>query len=649
MTAFRKWFVALAVLLAVVGTASAAAYACTATSGVPARVRAEGRTELVGDVILNCDGDLPSQALTANVQIFLSTNITNRILSTPLAPLPATGRTDALLALNDPAPSAQVLDTVQAGYQPNIFSGIKQGDNSLLWLNIPLWVPVAPGTTTLTKVTTIRITNVRANAAYVGAAASGQFIPNQMTMFVTLYSTVAIAVNNPTQVVAAVLKGVDFSARNCKDSGGIETSYSQCSDWGKTAVDSTSHILAGVLKFSEGFDGSWKTQIGATQNQSLLGTITGISESGYVNYGQASPFGLPPVSGVTPGLADSATRFLVRFNNIPAGVAVFVSPREIKPYLDGSTIRYTSWLNSTGTDWTKAYLISVTDPTGSGASTGFGITGLGGSYDKSKSDKGDNKCENAIEGDGTTNLVQVPLAGGAGSATWQIFTTPVGTSTSVIEYISFGVALGYSAKPDQNSPALTGTTPGTVSGNFAPISSDDKMSVYSPVPRFADMPIAKDLIAVKECRSILLFSFVTARGGFDTGIAITNTTLDNSKGVTGGTDEWPFKTRPQSGVCKLWYIGDKEDGTSLAKPIQTSNVLAAGKQLVYTLFGGGGNIDATPGFQGYIIAVCDFELAHGFAFISDLGAQKLAMGYLALVMDKGVGSNRAGRTEALNQ
>ena len=163
------------------------------------------------------------------------------------------------------------------------------------------------------------------------------------------------------------------------------------------------------------------------------------------------------------------------------------------------------------------------------------------------------------------------------------------------------------------------------------------------------MPIVKDLIYVKECRTVLLFPFVTARAGFDTGIAISNTTLDNSKDVPGGTDEWPYKTRPQSGKCKLFYVGDKEDGTSLPKPIQTTPVaLAAGKQLVYTLFGGGSGIDATPGFQGYIIAVCDFELAHGFAFISDLGAQKLAMGYLALVMDKGVGSNRAGRTEALS-
>jgi hypothetical protein len=40
-----------------------------------------------------------------------------------------------------------------------------------------------------------------------------------------------------------------------------------------------------------------------------------------------------------------------------------------------------------------------------------------------------------------------------------------------------------------------------------------------------------------------------------------------------------------------------------------------------------------PGFNGYVIAVCNFQYAHGFAFVSDLGAQKLAMGYLADVLN----------------
>ena len=42
---------------------------------------------------------------------------------------------------------------------------------------------------------------------------------------------------------------------------------------------------------------------------------------------------------------------------------------------------------------------------------------------------------------------------------------------------------------------------------------------------------------------------------------------------------------------------------------------------------------ATPGFEGYIIAQANFQYCHGFAFISDVGAQKLAEGYLAIQLD----------------
>jgi hypothetical protein len=53
-----------------------------------------------------------------------------------------------------------------------------------------------------------------------------------------------------------------------------------------------------------------------------------------------------------------------------------------------------------------------------------------------------------------------------------------------------------------------------------------------------------------------------------------------------------------------------------------------------------------PGFEGYIIAVCNFQLAHGFAFVSDVGARNLAMGYLALVVTTGT-SARNNETESL--
>ncbi len=103
----------------------------------------------------------------------------------------------------------------------------------------------------------------------------------------------------------------------------------------------------------------------------------------------------------------------------------------------------------------------------------------------------------------------------------------------------------------------------------------------------------------------LLYTFVTNTNGFDTGFSISNTSTD------------PFGTTPQAGSCTLNFYGG-----GAPPQISTGNV-ASGATYANTA-----SIIA-PGFQGYMIAVCNFSYAHGFAFISDLGARNLAMGYLA--------------------
>jgi hypothetical protein len=623
MADFRKWFFALVALAVLVGitadTAAAQSFQCTANAGVPARVRGEGRTELVGDMLLNCNGTVAtSTALLANIQIFLSTNITSRITNT------TTNATEALLMLGDPLPAMQCLTpnltsaapqvvgipscgtgSVWETYQ-NVYQGVKAGDNSLLWLNVPIVIP--PATTQV-----IRITNVRANANQ--AFSQGQtFIPQQITMFVTVSSSVSIPINNPTQVVAAVLKGLDFAVVKCTDeTSSTSVSGQQCVSRGKTDPTATDHSMDALLKYSEGFDVAFKIRKSVGQDGANLNVLFNSSESAYINSLQTSPYGL----GSTIGFANTGSRLLARFANIPTGVLLFVTTSQTAV---GTTATVTTQTETGTTTGTKAVLVSVTDPTGSGGSKDFPIS-YTGKY---------TGCSATID----NGLVQVPLFGGAGAATWEIIASTPGS----VETIAFGVETSWSASPSTNSPALTAGTPGTVAGSFAPISSDDKMSATSPIPRFADTSISKTLVEIGACVTNLLFPFVSARGGFDTGIAISNTTLDNSKDLPGGTNKVPFNTSQQNGACTLYYFGDKEDGTSLSKPIQTSGVINAGKQLVYTLFGGGSGIDATPGFQGYIIARCAFQKAHGFAFISDLGAQKLAMGYLPLIMSDSTSS-----------
>jgi len=131
-----------------------------------------------------------------------------------------------------------------------------------------------------------------------------------------------------------------------------------------------------------------------------------------------------------------------------------------------------------------------------------------------------------------------------------------------------------------------------------------------------------NLLTIQICRTVLLYPYITNQAGFDTGLTIANVTQD------------PFGTGAQSGSCKLSYYG----GTTAAPttppgPSDTGNI-AAGTVWVNTLQ------TIAPNFQGYMFAVCNFQYAHGFAFISDTGARNLAMGYLALISpDPGTVSN----------
>lgn len=119
----------------------------------------------------------------------------------------------------------------------------------------------------------------------------------------------------------------------------------------------------------------------------------------------------------------------------------------------------------------------------------------------------------------------------------------------------------------------------------------------------------------------LLFTFVTNINGFDTGITISNTGAD------------PFGTVGKSGTCTLNFYG------SAAPAPQATGTIASGATYATTAS------TVAPGFQGYMIATCNFPYARGFAFVSDVGARNLAMGYLAQVVcaDRGANSMGSGR------
>ena len=207
----------------------------------------------------------------------------------------------------------------------------------------------------------------------------------------------------------------------------------------------------------------------------------------------------------------------------------------------------------------------------------------------------------------------------------------VNTNPNAIDSFKVGVYITYSSNVAQNSPPA-GTA--QVNLSFAPTptaafsaSAGAAASSTLTIPRFiADPNAAKNIFNMNVCRTVLLYPYVTNTSGYDTGVAIANTSTD------------PFGTGAQSGSCKLnWYQGTNNPPVGDTGNIASGTVWATLASVSVPNFGSGG-----PNGSGYMIAVCNFQYAHGFAVVQDLGGRNFGMSYLALVIpDPGSGSRNA--------
>src|SRR5581483_11604653 len=194
-------FILLVLILAAPAMAATPA-ACTAAVPTTPTIRAEGKTELAGDVVLTCTGGTPTAAANpvpqVNVTIFLNALVTSR---------PA----DVLLLIDEPGSKGnpnQLLcaSTVGCGLtgagsgvkydgfagRPNIYQG-SIGGGSVTFFGVPLDAPAANGSRTL------RVVNLRMDAT--GGA-------KQITANVSISN---VSVNNQSVVVAQVAQGLTFS------------------------------------------------------------------------------------------------------------------------------------------------------------------------------------------------------------------------------------------------------------------------------------------------------------------------------------------------------------------------------------------------------------------------------------------------------
>lgn len=633
---FRKTMLATAMLALTTGFASAQVNTgdggglmqCTATVGAPTQIRSEGMTELIGDIVISCTGGVAlapgSTVPTANFTVSLPTNVTSRLMACGSGtcseasllvdePNTASGGAGTLAPFNYCAfpngagpngcvqtvstgtsgpPAGQSASTCTVSGTPavatgctaakNVFPGIVNA-NQVIFNGIPVNPPVTAGTARV-----FRISNIRANASTLGLGGlAGQ---TQLLASISISNASGILLSNPVPNVGSIQSGLSTSLRNTGNTGvGSNSSLAQCVGGGPNALT--------LLRFQKNFATAFKTRVapttaaGSGQSGEAVQTVPGVLYAGGASEGglQINSGGVPP--GI--GIADYGTRLKAVFNNVPTGVRLYISATNVT--------------NST---------TAVGNPGVGNSATAFA------QLTQSESGAYQAVAGNTVSGV-SVSVVELPVTNGTATAVWEV----INTNPTAIDALDFAVFQSFTPNPGANLPPVGQAT---INMSYAPTpalafsaTAGGAASSSLPLPRFVDNSTATNLFQITLCQTALLFPFVTNQAGFDTGLAIANTTTD------------PFGTRVQGGTCTLNFFG-----ASAPPPVTTPRVETA--TVFVTLAS-----TSAAGFQGYMIAVCNFQLAHGFAFVSDVGARNLAMGYLALVLP-GTGNRNSSANEALN-
>jgi hypothetical protein len=644
MVNFRRVITVLAVLALFTGLGFAQQESCTAQGAVSTPLRAEGFTEQTGDILIQCTGGLPIgpglNIPLANFTVFFNTAVTSRLFASGglseallLVDEPGLGY-DPLTGLPDPnksygsklplipcnnyltgciqtvgAVAGSTFNTAVSSAAtpgPNAFSGIVSG-NSVTFYGVPILPPTTLGSRTY------RITNIRVNAqSLAGGSASGA---SPVQASIVLGGPGALPILNSAPVVGYVSTGLTATASG-------PTSLQQCNTQTRT--------YASLLTFTEGFGTAFKTRVFASNNSLYAGQIGVLNQNTVA--GVAPPAGnqsLPGgvyysesnfvynINGGVAGLADFGTRLKATFNNVPTGVRIFVSTANV--YNGGSPVPVPGGGANIGGNAANA--TSVNSFTGyallvNGETTSDGTSAPGAGFFPSLSSSDNYAGVTAV------GITEVPIAANTGTAVWEV----LNTSPTTQESFNFAVYTTYVAATATNTP-LPGTS--TVNLSFAPTATSGVASTSLPIPRFAgDSVAARNFLTIGICRTILLYPYITNQGGFDTGLTVANTSQDP---FTTGSNA----TAAQAGACTFTYYGGTTAAPTTPPGPTSTGSIAAGTVWANTL----GSI--APNFQGYAFAICNFQFAHGFAFISDVGARNLAMGYLALVIPDTTGKRTA--------
>jgi uncharacterized protein (TIGR03437 family) len=527
------------------GGGGAGNFTCAANVANPTQVRAEGHSELLGDIVIVCTGGAQlitgGPVPTANITVTLAnTYVTSRIFD-------SSGRSEAMLLVDEPGTDIVAGAPVGSGFPmteclvggtaplvgaaaggctqtigtatppfglPTVYSAVSatgtvinayqgviaSGSNQVVFNGIAILPPVTPGYARV-----FRVTNVRADAAV--AASGGASIVAGVTI------GGGIPLSGTVLTVANIFNGLSSpSVRNASNSAAASSmSLSQCVPAGLTP--------GAVLRFPEGFATNFKTRIAPTstlsgaatpRNSTVTASVFRQNVPGLVYSGSESDF-IFDVPGGTAGLADFGSRLKATFSNLPAGVNIYVSTTNINP------------LGNSGVN--PAAGTNLTAPATAVAAGNFaampGVTSLLAGLVSS---------ESAIATAGQSLPLVPPTNTSGGVALYGPLPVDAnGSATAVWEILLSNPAAQETAEFAvfyTSSNAAPTLTPGTVALSYAPTVG----SVL--IPRFAPAASSTSVVTVAACTAVASVGLVSSANPATYGQPVTFTATVSGNGVT---------------------------------------------------------------------------------------------------------------------
>ncbi len=594
MADFRKLLLALIAGALIFGTVAGAADFSCQVSSVPTLVRSEGVADYVGDVLMTCSGDLPPSSVVNGVVANIRLSFLGQPVIITSKILDATSKvSEATLVINN-ALAADGVTRAPIGYSSITPVLQPQTDGSqnvyqALWLNNS---ELEWQGVMLVAPGSVSVPSLSIRMTNVRINAQGLSIGAPINAQLNITSPTSIPIfGNTSVLVANIRQGLLTVAHTPDTARGCEL---------PPAPDSfTSFSTA----FTEGFGTAFRPQVNdfATAVPHYVPGGGYFDESGYnpVGFGEGGPSltgSLVQLAKI--GLATQGTQLGIVVTGVPSGLTLSVGT-----ITTTNNLRVTALTNSTS---------------------------------------------------GSTVTLRVEVDGFDGTGDAQFLQDP-GTVDVIANYTALPL-VGTAVAHGRLLPDAGGQYTATVD-----------TAAHGQVPRFVDSSTAPDLsvISLAPCRSILLFPYLTSSAGYNSGIAITNASVDPL------TDP---ATVPQAGACTLSFFGQSNlTALTAAQATQTIVTVPAGGQFITNLaIGAQGSVygmdgskvaacDTTisgntcgdmPAFVGYMIASCNFQFAHGFAFVTDTGSDR-TMGYLALVIpdrgDRGRLPQNADRHSRANQ